>query len=80
MTAPVDALRAESWQIGETNTRLIPGPVFTVAEVAGEHRVDPRTVTRWIVTGKLRAYKAGRHWRITESAIAEFVAAGQAVA
>lgn len=80
MPAPVVALRSPSLQIheaeAERTTSQIPGPVLTVVEVAKWHRVEPRTVTRWIVTGKLRAYKAGRLWRIPQSAVTEFVSAG----
>ena len=81
MPAPVVALRDASWQNFAAPSASGVDPVFTVAEVAGWQRVEPRTVTRWIVTGKLRAYKVGNRWRITESAVTEFVAAaGQAIA
>ena len=35
--------------------------------------VSERTVRRWIKSGKLRAYKPGRDYRIPESAVREFV-------
>ena len=76
MPAPVVALRDASWQNFAAPSASGIDPVFTMVEVAELQRVEPRTVTRWIVTGKLRAYKAGRLWRIPQSAVTEFVSAG----
>lgn len=48
---------------------------FTCAEVAELWRVELRTVQNWCAAGKLRAFKAGKDYRIPESALSEFQAA-----
>jgi excisionase family DNA binding protein len=42
---------------------------LSLSEVAGAMGVSERTVRRWIKSGKLRAYKPGRDYRIPESAV-----------
>lgn len=42
---------------------------FTLEETAEYLKVDPRTITRWISSGKLKAAKIGREWRIPKSEI-----------
>ena len=42
---------------------------YTVPEIAEKLKVDERTVRSWIDSGKLKAGKIGRHYRISESAI-----------
>jgi excisionase family DNA binding protein len=46
---------------------------LSLSEVAGLMGVSERTVRRWIKSGKLRAYKPGRDYRIPESAVRAFV-------
>jgi excisionase family DNA binding protein len=46
---------------------------LSLSEVAGAMGVSERTVRRWIKSGKLRAYKPGRDYRIPESAIRTFM-------
>src|SRR5688572_9398745 len=46
---------------------------LSLAEVAGAMGVSERTVRRWIKSGKLRAYKPGRDYRIPESAVRKFI-------
>src|SRR5215204_2689195 len=46
---------------------------WSLSEVAGLMGVSERTVRRWIKSGKLRAYKPGRDYRIPESALRQFV-------
>lgn len=46
---------------------------LSLSEVAGLMGVSERTVRRWIHSGKLRAYKPGRDYRIPESAVRGFV-------
>ncbi|WP_158588286.1 helix-turn-helix domain-containing protein [Galactobacter valiniphilus] len=59
-------------------------PVHTVKEVAATLRIDPQDVGRLIRSGRLRAFRAttGRTapWRITEEALAEFIATQEAAA
>lgn len=46
-----------------------PAPVVSVPALADYLEVDERTILRMISDGSLRAFKAGRHWRIeTDSA------------
>jgi excisionase family DNA binding protein len=47
--------------------------LFTVVEVAERLKVPQRTVKRWLVSGQLRGLKAGRKWRVTPSAIEQFL-------
>lgn len=46
--------------------------LFTIEEVAELLRVSPRTVTRYIETGKLKASKIG-FWRISRKDLQEFL-------
>ena len=49
----------------------------TLPEVAERLRVSRRTVYRWIKNGDLNAYQFGREYRITESALKQFLEAHQ---
>ena len=49
----------------------------TLPEVAERLKVSRRTVYRWIKSGELSAYQFGREYRITESALKEFLEAHQ---
>ena len=54
----------------------LPTKLFTT-EQAGEYLIVPaKTVTRWIKEGKLKAYKIGGEWRISEEALEEFLTSG----
>lgn len=46
---------------------------LSLSEVAGSMGVSERTVRRWIKSGKLKAYKPGRDYRIPESAVRTLV-------
>ena len=46
---------------------------LSLSEVAGSLGVSERTVRRWIKSGKLRAYKPGRDYRIPVGAFRAFV-------
>jgi excisionase family DNA binding protein len=46
---------------------------LSLSEVAGAMGVSERTVRRWIKSGKLRAYKPGRDYRIPVSAVRTFM-------
>jgi excisionase family DNA binding protein len=46
---------------------------LSLSAVAGTLGVSERTVRRWIQSGKLRAYKPGRDYRIPQSAVRELV-------
>ena len=47
-------------------------PLYTLDEVAKMWRVSYRTVYRYVTHGKLKAFKIGPTYRITESAKREF--------
>ena len=48
--------------------------LLTPAEVAALFRVDPKTVTRWARTGKLRALRTlGGHRRYPESEVRDLL-------
>jgi excisionase family DNA binding protein len=45
----------------------------SLSEVAGLMGVSERTVRRWIKSGRLKAYKPGRDYRIPETALRTFI-------
>ena len=48
---------------------------LTLPEVAEQLKVSRRTVYRWIKSGDLDAFQFGREYRITESALKDFLEA-----
>ncbi len=48
---------------------------LTLPEVAERLKVSRRTIYRWIKNGDLDAYQFGREYRITESALKNFLEA-----
>jgi excisionase family DNA binding protein len=48
-------------------------PTRSLSEVAGAMGVSERTVRRWIKSGRLKAYKPGRDYRIPEAAVRQFI-------
>ena len=50
--------------------------VYTLKEVEDLLQVTQRTLYNWIKDGKLRAFKAGRQWRVTKEALEEFTQIG----
>ena len=51
--------------------------LLSVRETADRCRVSPFTVRRWVRVGKLPATKPGRNILIPESAVTEYLSAGQ---
>ncbi|MDQ3396539.1 MAG: helix-turn-helix domain-containing protein [Deinococcota bacterium] len=47
--------------------------VMTVEEVARLLRVDEASVRRWLREGRLLGVKAGRSWRVEETAVQTFL-------
>jgi excisionase family DNA binding protein len=47
--------------------------IRSLSEVAGLMGVSERTVRRWIKSGRLKAYKPGRDYRIPETALRRFI-------
>ena len=54
----------------------LTGPLLTVAEVAAVLRVSNMTVYRLIKSGELPALRVGKNYRIRESELEAFLAAG----
>jgi excisionase family DNA binding protein len=50
--------------------------IYTVKETAARLKVSVRAVLDWIRASKLRAAKVGKAWRIKESDLEAFFAAG----
>jgi acetyl-CoA synthetase len=44
-----------------------------IAEVAEKLRVTTKTVRQWLQQGQMRGIKAGKLWRIPESAVDQFL-------
>ena len=65
-----------------------PGPVprrdladiLTVTEVADYLRIPQKTVYQLVRSGRLPAFKAGRHWRVTSEAVGTFIASATSMA
>ena len=54
---------------------------LTVNEISEKLKLQRRTVIRWIISGRLRAFKpgCGRFWRIRERDLKKFVRDGSDV-
>jgi excisionase family DNA binding protein len=46
---------------------------YTVAEIAKKYGVSKTGITKWIREGKLEAVRLGNVYRISESALVEFL-------
>lgn len=51
------------------------GELHTVQWVAEYLKVNPETVYDWVETGKLKSFKTGRHIRISDIHLEEFLGA-----
>ncbi len=49
--------------------------IFTVQTLSEYLNLKPVTIREMLKAGKIRASKIGKEWRITESAVKEFLAA-----
>lgn len=47
--------------------------VYTTKEVAERLKVTPMSVTRFIKSDKLQAFRVGNQWRITQKSLLEFI-------
>ncbi len=50
--------------------------VYTLEEIQNLLQVTRRTLYNWIKDGKLKAFRAGREWRVTKSALDTFTQKG----
>jgi excisionase family DNA binding protein len=67
------AQRERRRRITALKQELVGGDLLTAAEVAEILDIHPRTVGEYIREGKLRAYQFGGGWKISETALREFV-------
>lgn len=47
--------------------------VYTLNELVELLQVTRRTLYNWIKGGKLKAFRAGKEWRVTKEALEEFI-------
>ena len=69
------AQRERRRRIAALKMELVGGDLLTAAEVAEILDIHPRTVGEYIREGKIRAYQFGGGWKISETALREFVRA-----
>ena len=50
--------------------------VYTLGEIEDLLQVTRRSLYNWIKDGKLKAFRVGREWRVTRSALDEFTQKG----
>jgi excisionase family DNA binding protein len=67
------AQRERRRRIAALKQELVGGDLLTAAEVAEILDIHPRTVGEYIRDGKLRAFQFGGGWKISETALREFV-------
>jgi len=67
------AQRERRRRIAQLKQELVGGELLTAAEVAEILDIHPRTVGEYIRDGKLRAFQFGGGWKISETALREFV-------
>ena len=60
------------WYFREEVSHLMQ-PIYTPEEIADKLKTTRRTVYRWIDNGDLKAFKAGKMWRITRVDLEEFL-------
>ncbi|HEY3108228.1 MAG TPA: ClpX C4-type zinc finger protein [Chloroflexota bacterium] len=67
------AQRERRRRIAALKQELVGGELLTAAEVAEILDIHPRTVGEYIRDGKIRAFQFGGGWKISETALREFV-------
>ena len=50
--------------------------VYTLKEIEELFSVTRRSLYNWITSGKLKAFKVGKEWRVTRDALEEFTQTG----
>jgi excisionase family DNA binding protein len=60
----------------DNNETSRPPTLLTVREVADLLRVHQRTAYRLITGGSIKAIKIGSQWRVTQTALMEFIEGG----
>jgi excisionase family DNA binding protein len=67
------AQRERRRRLAALKQELVGGELLTAAEVAEILDLHPRTIGEYVREGKLRAYQFGGGWKISESALREFI-------
>ena len=52
--------------------------VYTLKEIEDLLHVTRRTLYNWIKSGKLKAFRIGKEWRVTRDALEDFTRTGTA--
>lgn len=47
--------------------------IYSIHEIEEILQVTQRTIYNWIKSGKLKAVKIGKEWRVTEDALEDFL-------
>jgi excisionase family DNA binding protein len=47
--------------------------LFSVEEGVADATVAPKTLRKWLKSGRLAGLRAGRHWRVQKSALQRFL-------
>ena len=71
------SLNARSRPSGPDDALVRPselGEIFTPDEVAAYLKVSKKTVYRMLRRGELRAFKAGKHWRVPRDGLGALIA------
>lgn len=50
---------------------------YEIEDIVKMLKLTRRTIYNYIKDGKLKAFKVGREWRVTETALLEFLNGGQ---
>ena len=58
------------------NNAILKKEIYSLHEVEALLMVTQRTLYKYIKAGKLKAFKAGREWRVTAEALKEFTGGG----
>lgn len=59
-----------------TKTKTPVKEIYTLHEVEELLKVTQRSLYNFIKDGRLKAFKAGREWRVTEEALNDFMRGG----
>ena len=70
----VDARSSPIRPTGALATPSILGEILTLAEVATYLKIPKKTVYKIVNSGDLRAFKAGKHWRVQRVELRAWIA------
>ena len=70
----VDARSGPSEPVGIPHSLSELGEILTPGEVATYLKIPKKTVYKMLQTGELRAFKAGKHWRVSRDNLGAWIA------